>query len=103
MCSDYMYICGNDFDCFFTKVDGCMEETLGFISGMEKIRVKDTPEGVVFGNLDSVFSDTLHKMGLALPRADAVFINSFEELDNTLTNNLKSAFKSYLNIGPLAL
>ncbi|XP_048602380.1 flavonol 3-O-glucosyltransferase-like isoform X1 [Brassica napus] len=85
------------------EVDGCMEETLGFISGMEKIRVKDTPEGVVFGNLDSVFSDTLHKMGLALPRADAVFINSFEELDNTLTNNLKSEFKSYLNIGPLAL
>ena len=80
-----------------------MEETLGFISGMEKIRVKDTPEGVVFGNLDSVFSDTLHKMGLALPRADAVLINSFEELDNTLTNNLKPEFKRYLNIGPLAL
>ncbi|KAG2239317.1 hypothetical protein Bca4012_024061 [Brassica carinata] len=83
--------------------DGSMEETLGFISGMEKIRVKDTPEGVVFGNLDSVFSTTLHKMGLALPRADAVFINSFEELDPTLTNNLKSEFKRYLNIGPLAL
>ncbi|KAF8097897.1 hypothetical protein N665_0279s0027 [Sinapis alba] len=83
--------------------EGCMEETLGFISGMEKIRVKDTPEGVVFGNLDSVFSDTLHRMGLALPRADAVFINSFEELDPTLTNNLKVEFKRYLNIGPLAL
>ncbi|KAJ0232649.1 UDP-glycosyltransferase 78D4 [Hirschfeldia incana] len=83
--------------------DGCMEETLGFITGMEKVRVKDTPEGVVFGNLDSVFSTTLHKMGLALPRADAVFINSFEELDITLTNNLKSEFKRYLNIGPLAL
>ncbi|CAH8320207.1 unnamed protein product [Eruca vesicaria subsp. sativa] len=83
--------------------DGCMEETLGFISGMEKVRVKDTPEGVVFGNLDSVFSDTLHRMGLALPRANAVFINSFEEIDNTLTNNLKSEFKLYLNIGPLAL
>ncbi|KAJ4912210.1 UDP-glycosyltransferase 78D2 [Raphanus sativus] len=85
------------------EVDGCMEETLGFISGMEKIRVKDTPEDVVFGNLDSVFSDTLHQMGLALPRADAVFLNSFEELDNTLTNNLKSELKRYLNIGPLAL
>ncbi|KAG2239313.1 hypothetical protein Bca4012_024058 [Brassica carinata] len=83
--------------------DGCMEGTLGFISGMEKIRVKDTPEGVVFGNLDSVFSDTLHRMGLALPRADAVFLNSFEELENTLTNNLKSELKRYLNIGPLAL
>ncbi|ESQ41695.1 hypothetical protein EUTSA_v10013472mg [Eutrema salsugineum] len=85
------------------EVNGRMEETLGFISGMEKMRVKDTPEGVVFGNLDSVFSNTLHQMGLALPRATAVFINSFEELDPTLTKNLKSEFKRYINIGPLAL
>ncbi|AED92375.1 UDP-glycosyltransferase 78D3 [Arabidopsis thaliana] len=80
-----------------------MEETIGFISGMEKIRVKDTQEGVVFGNLDSVFSKTLHQMGLALPRATAVFINSFEELDPTFTNDFRSEFKRYLNIGPLAL
>ncbi|CAH2072556.1 unnamed protein product [Thlaspi arvense] len=85
------------------EVNERMDKTLGFISGMEKVRVKDTPEGVVFGNLDSVFSKTLHQMGLALPRATAVFINSFEELDPTLTNNLKSEFKRYLNIGPLAL
>ncbi|VVB14872.1 unnamed protein product [Arabis nemorensis] len=85
------------------EVDGRMEETLGFIPGMEKIRVKDTPEGVVFGKLDSVFSNTLHQMGLALPRANAVFINSFEELDPALTENLGSIFKRYLNIGPLAL
>ncbi|XP_018472911.1 flavonol 3-O-glucosyltransferase-like isoform X2 [Raphanus sativus] len=85
------------------EVDGCMEETLGFIPGMEKYRVKDTPDGVVVGNLDSAFSDTLHRMGLALPRADAVFVTSFEELDPTLTNNLKSEFKRFFSIGPLAL
>ncbi|KAL9279726.1 putative UDP-glucuronosyl/UDP-glucosyltransferase, UDP-glycosyltransferase family [Arabidopsis thaliana] len=83
--------------------DGRMEETLGCISGMEKIRVKDTPEGVVFGNLDSVFSKMLHQMGLALPRATTVYMNSFEELDPTLTDNLRSKFKRYLSIGPLAL
>ncbi|KAJ0261611.1 hypothetical protein HA466_0046970 [Hirschfeldia incana] len=85
------------------EVDGFMEKTLGFISGMEKYRVKDLPEGVVFGNLESAFSDTLRRMGLALPRADAVFVTSFEELDPTLTNNLKSEFKRFFNIGPLAL
>ncbi|KAG7555555.1 UDP-glucuronosyl/UDP-glucosyltransferase [Arabidopsis suecica] len=85
------------------EVDGRMEETLGFISGMEQIRVKDIPEGVVFGNLDSVFSNMLHQMGLALPRATAVYMNSFEELDPTLTVNLMSKFKRYLSIGPLAL
>ncbi|KAL1195434.1 Flavonol 3-O-glucosyltransferase [Cardamine amara subsp. amara] len=85
------------------EVDERMEESLGFISGMEKIRVRDAPEGVVFGELDSVFANMLHKMGLVLPLATAVFINSFEELDPTLTNNLRSKFKRYLNIGPLAL
>ncbi|CAN8300240.1 unnamed protein product [Cochlearia groenlandica] len=85
------------------EVNDCMEETLVFISGMDKIRVKDTPEGVVLGNLDSIFSNTLHQMGLALPRATAVFINSFGELDPTLTNNLLTVFKRYFNIGPLAL
>ncbi|XP_010420413.1 PREDICTED: UDP-glycosyltransferase 78D2-like [Camelina sativa] len=85
------------------EVGGRMEETLGFISGMEKIRVKDTQEGVLFGNLDSVFSNMLHLMGRTLPRATAVFINSFEELDPTFTDNLRSEFKRYLNIGPLTL
>ncbi|EFH62530.1 hypothetical protein ARALYDRAFT_900379 [Arabidopsis lyrata subsp. lyrata] len=59
-------------------------ETLRFISGMEKIRLKDTQEGVVFGNLDSVFSKMLHQMGLVFPCSTAVFINSFEELDPTI-------------------
>lgn len=85
------------------EVDEHMEETLGFITGMEKIRVRDAPEGVVFGNLDSVFGNMLHQMGLVLPRATAVFINSFEELDLILTDNLRSIFKRYFNIGPLAL
>ncbi|KAL1195432.1 Flavonol 3-O-glucosyltransferase [Cardamine amara subsp. amara] len=85
------------------EVDGRMEETLEFITGMEKIRVKDIPEGVVSGNLNSVFAKMLHQMSLVLPRASAVFINSFEELDPILTDNLKSKLKRYLNIGPLAL
>ncbi|CAA7057585.1 unnamed protein product [Microthlaspi erraticum] len=85
------------------EVNARMEETLGFITGMEKIRVKDTPEGVVCGDLDSVFANMLHQMGLALPRASTVFINFFEELDPTLTDHLKSEFKRFLNIGPHAL
>lgn len=42
----------------------------------------------------------LHCMGQVLPEAEAVFINCFEELDLTLTGNLKSKFKKFLNIGP---
>ncbi|RVW41737.1 Anthocyanidin 3-O-glucosyltransferase 2 [Vitis vinifera] len=60
-------------------------------------------EGIVFGNLNSLFSRMLHRMGQVLPKATAVFINSFEELDDSLTNDLKSKLKTYLNIGPFNL
>lgn len=70
---------------------------------MSKFLVQDLPEGVLFGNLESVFSNMLHKMGLSLPRAKAVFINSFEELDKTITHDLKSKFNKFLNVGPLNL
>ncbi|GMN44194.1 hypothetical protein TIFTF001_013387 [Ficus carica] len=76
---------------------------LSFIPGMAKILVQDLPEGVLFGNLESVFSHMLHQMGQMLPRATAVFINSFEELDTNITNDLKSKFKKFLNVGPLNL
>lgn len=57
----------------------------------------------MFGNLNSLFSCMLHRMGQVLPKATTVFINSFEELDHTLTNDLKSKLKTYLNIGPFNL
>ncbi|KAJ6383436.1 hypothetical protein OIU78_026841 [Salix suchowensis] len=79
---------------------GREDETLSLIQGMSKIRTCDLPEGVLFGNTESFFSIMLHKMGKALPRAAAVFINSFEELDPGITECLKSKLKRFLNIGP---
>ncbi|PON62438.1 UDP-glucuronosyl/UDP-glucosyltransferase [Trema orientale] len=78
-------------------------EHLSFIPGMSKIQVQDLPEGIVFGNLDSFFSTMLHQMGLKLPQATAVFINSFEELDKAMTDDLKSRFHMFLNVGPFNL
>ncbi|XP_021300497.1 anthocyanidin 3-O-glucosyltransferase 2-like, partial [Herrania umbratica] len=49
---------------------------------------------------ESVFSRMLHRMGQVLPEAATVFINSFEELDPVMTNDFKSKFKQYLNVGP---
>lgn len=79
---------------------GREDETISLIQGMSKIRICDLPEGVLFGNTESLFSNMLHKMGKALPQAAAVFINSFEELDPGTTKDLKSRFKKFLNIGP---
>lgn len=79
---------------------GSGNERLSFIPGMSKIFVQDLPEGIVFGNLKSFFPTMLHQMGLMLPQATAVFINSFEELDKPTTDALKSKFHKFLNVGP---
>ncbi|KAL4278987.1 hypothetical protein GQ457_03G001770 [Hibiscus cannabinus] len=82
---------------------GREDETLNFIPGMSNVRIRDLPEGIVFGNLESFFSKLLHKMGQVLPEATVVFINSFEELDPDITTDLKSKCNQYLNVGPFIL
>ncbi|OMO98379.1 UDP-glucuronosyl/UDP-glucosyltransferase [Corchorus capsularis] len=82
---------------------GREDETLNFIPGMSDIRILDLPEGIISGNLDSIFSRMLHRMGQVLPVAAAVMINSFEEVDPVITNDLKSKLKRFLPVGPLSL
>lgn len=82
-------------------VDG-MDETADCVPGFSAVRFSDLPSGVVVGDLDSPFSQMLHKMGLMLPQATAVVINSFEELSPTITNDLKSKMR-LLSVGPFPL
>ncbi|KAA8535496.1 hypothetical protein F0562_030499 [Nyssa sinensis] len=84
-------------------IAGCENEILKLIPGFSALRLGDLPSGVLFGNLESPFSIMLHKMGQALPRAMAVPINSFEELDPVITKDLKSKFPYFLNVGPFNL
>ncbi|XP_021281850.1 anthocyanidin 3-O-glucosyltransferase 2-like, partial [Herrania umbratica] len=46
---------------------GREDETLNFTPGMSNIRIRDLPEGILFGSLESVFSRMLHRMGQVLP------------------------------------
>ncbi|KAG2692137.1 hypothetical protein I3760_08G038200 [Carya illinoinensis] len=82
---------------------GREDQIVDFIPGFSAVGVADLPEGIVLGNLDSPFSKMLYDMGLALPQATAVAINSFEELDPVIVNELKSRFQKFLNIGPFPL
>lgn len=79
------------------------EKVLEFIPGMSAIRSIDLPEGVVMGNLEAPFARMLHKMGQMMSLATAVAINSFEELDPIVTNDLKSKLKKLLNVGLFSL
>ncbi|CAK9150319.1 unnamed protein product [Ilex paraguariensis] len=83
-----------------TSTAGREDEILTFIPGFSELRLGDLPSGVLSGNLESPFSIMLHKMGQILPKAKALLVNSFEELDPPLTKDLKSKFQNFLNIGP---
>lgn len=79
------------------------KQTLTFIPGMSVVHIDDLPEGVLSGNLESPIAQMLHKMGLNLPRATAVVVNSFEELEPMITNDLKSKLGKVLHVGPSTL
>nr|QPF47162.1 UDP-glucose:flavonoid 3-o-glucosyltransferase [Clarkia gracilis subsp. sonomensis]QPF47163.1 UDP-glucose:flavonoid 3-o-glucosyltransferase [Clarkia gracilis subsp. sonomensis] len=100
----YTDLIRDNFKGSLTAAEAQEDETpLDFIPGMSKIRVRDLPEGILFGNLKSLFSDMLHRMGRALPSAAAVFLNSFEELDPAITDDLTSKLTTFLSIGPTNL
>ncbi|CAM8925821.1 unnamed protein product [Rhodiola kirilowii] len=78
--------------------------TLDFIPGPSGITKDDLPtEVVTYGKSDDVMSSLLYEMGKQLKRAAAIVINSFEEMDQEITNYLISTFSLYLNVGPFTL
>nr|P0DO58.1 RecName: Full=Anthocyanidin 3-O-galactosyltransferase 3GT1; AltName: Full=Flavonoid 3-O-glycosyltransferase 1; Short=Rd3GT1; Flags: Precursor [Rhododendron delavayi] len=81
---------------------GRENDIVKFIPGFSELRLGDLPTGVLFGNLESPFAIMLHKMGRALPKATAIAINSFEELDPDIIQDLKSKFKMILNVSPFS-
>ncbi|KAI5348786.1 hypothetical protein L3X38_001673 [Prunus dulcis] len=78
------------------------KQTLDFLPGFSRFQMEDLPEGIV-GKLESPLATLLYKMGQKLPKATAVAINSFEEVDPEVVNVLKSRFQKFLNVGPFSL
>ena len=70
---------------------------------MSKIRVGDLPQGVVVGDLESIFSKIVHQMGRVLPRATAVCVSSCDEFKSETLKDLKSKLPNLLSVGPPSL
>lgn len=70
---------------------------------MSAIEVKDVPDEVLQKQEGKTFPDMLFKMGLKLPKAIAVILNSFDEIDPIVNSDLNSKLQKFLNIGPLIL
>ncbi|KAF8400372.1 hypothetical protein HHK36_013670 [Tetracentron sinense] len=84
-------------------IAGREDEPLDFLPGMSGFHIEDLQEGIVFGDMESPLSIMLHRMGQMLPRVAAIAINSFEELNPTITNDFKSKFQKCLNVGPFSI
>lgn len=59
--------------------------------------------GIIHGWVDSVFADMLCKMGQFLQKSDAFVVNSVEELEPAVMEDLKLKIKKILNIGSFRL
>jgi len=77
------------------------DTTLECIPGLSQMRVSDLPMEGILGDIEgSLFSRMLSEVGSVLPRASAVVLNSYEELNPPLLNDdLKTNFRSVLNVG----
>ncbi|CAI8611233.1 unnamed protein product [Vicia faba] len=77
-------------------------KNVDFLPGFPELEVSDLPEGVI-DDINGPFATMLHKMGLALPRATAVPINSFASIHTVIESKLEAKFKLLLNVGPFIL
>ncbi|KAM1172654.1 hypothetical protein ACFX2I_022727 [Malus domestica] len=82
---------------------GDKDQTLEFLPGFSAFLASDLPGGISTENLGSPIAVMMHKMGLKLPRATAVAINSFQDLDLEVAFELKKKFHKFLHVGPLTL
>ncbi|XP_015583673.1 flavonoid 3-O-glucosyltransferase isoform X2 [Ricinus communis] len=80
-----------------------LEKSVDFLPGFSALPPSRIPAEIIAEDLTAAFPTMLHKMGLMLPRANSVAINSFEELDAALLDEFKPKLQNFLNIGPLVL
>ncbi|RWV82549.1 hypothetical protein GW17_00055946 [Ensete ventricosum] len=81
-------------------IAGREDELLDFIPGLSVHRVRDLPEGVVAGPLDSPFSVLLHRMAERLPKAAAIAFNTIPGLEPAIEESFATVFSKPFTIGP---
>ncbi|EPS63471.1 hypothetical protein M569_11313, partial [Genlisea aurea] len=73
------------------------------IPGLETADFDDLPPEIFLEENPTPLAVTIDKMVKHLPSSAALVLNSFEEIDPTITADLKTKFRHFLNIGPSIL
>ncbi|VFQ59241.1 unnamed protein product [Cuscuta campestris] len=78
--------------------------TLESIPGLSTVRIGDLPAEFFTGNLQApTFPGMVYNMSLHLHRANAVAVNSFQDLEPATADHLKTKLQNLFNIGPMSL
>lgn len=83
--------------------DEAANKTLDFLPGMSAFHIKDLPEEILKAHEGKPFPKLLYNVGLSAPKATAVVLNAYDEMDPTVIDDLKSKIKRLLTVGPLSL
>ncbi|XP_031102150.1 anthocyanidin 3-O-glucosyltransferase 7-like [Ipomoea triloba] len=80
-----------------------LEQKLKVIPGMSEVSIGEMPGEILAKDLQASFPGMIYNMALKLPGANAVVLNSFQKLDPTITDDLRSKLQKVFNIGPMIL
>ncbi|XP_062015770.1 anthocyanidin 3-O-glucosyltransferase 7-like [Rosa rugosa] len=95
-------ICAEEATANGGNEDWRQHKRLEVIPGLSAMLIADVPDEVLPS--ESVFANTLSKLGHVFLQPAAVVMNSYEELSSTpLNNDLKSKFRKVLNVGFLSI
>ncbi|XP_042426517.1 anthocyanidin 3-O-glucosyltransferase 7-like [Zingiber officinale] len=79
------------------------DELLSFVPALSAHRIRDLPEGIVSGEIDSLFSRLLHRIGENIHKAAAVLFNTVRGFDPVIDAEMELCFPNPLHLGPLHL
>ncbi|XP_058787304.1 linamarin synthase 2-like [Vicia villosa] len=83
------------------NVDGTLDTSLDWITGMKDIRLKDLPSFIRVTDLNDIMFDFLGSEAQNCLKSSAIIINTFEELEGEALNNLKAKNPNIYSIGPI--
>nr|ABW79917.1 anthocyanidin 3-O-glucosyltransferase [Ipomoea nil] len=80
-----------------------LDQKLKVIPGMSELSIGEMPGEILAKDLQAPFPGMIYNMALKLPGANAVVLNSFQNLEPTVTDDLRSKLQKVFNIGPMIL
>ncbi|KAK2387176.1 linamarin synthase [Trifolium repens] len=84
-------------------VDGTLDASVDWITGLKDIRLKDLPSFIRVTNLNDIMFDFMGSEAQNCVKSSTIIINTFEALENEALNALRAKNPNIYTIGPLQM